>query len=152
MGGGFSSGGRASASTQPTNTAPKVIAKHPEDVDKTGLLFPAKDAFKSEEFTRWSVNMAMEVVFEKFEELEISNVNERTYLAFVQPLGEGVDIWNDIKICPTRSYIKAFIIDYDPTKKSQDVDNLFIYSYLVQSQYENNISEWLKKEIDSIHD
>lgn len=95
--------------------------------------------------------MAMEVVYEKFEELDNGDLGERTYLAVVQPLDQPLDFWNGVVICPTKKYIKAFIIDYDPTNKDGKCENLTIYSYLVQEQYEGKVSDWLKQEIEKIH-
>lgn len=150
MGGGISSL-FSKPQSQTTTPPPQSNKPHPEDVDKPGLLYPGKESFVSDDFTRWSVKSTMDAVYEKFEELESGNLGERTYLAVVQPLNQQVETWNEVEICPTKDYIKAFIIDYDPTKKGQNVDNLVIYSYLVQAKYENQVGDWLKQEIDKIH-
>lgn len=121
---------------------------HPEDVDKSGLLYPGKESFISDELTRWALITAMDFVYEKYEELENSNITERTIVALSQPLASGTDTWNKIKICPTRSYIKACIIDFDPTKKN--TENVTVYSYLVQAQYKSDVDSLLEGEIKKI--
>ena len=147
MGGGISS-------LFATTAAPEQ-QQDPEDADKPGLLYPGKEAFHSAEFTRWCLSIPMEICFEKFAELE-DNCTERTFLALLQPL-EGttngttaVERWNNVKISPARKYLKAFILDYDPTEKDSGKENFVVYSYLVQAQYASQVEQWLQTELDTI--
>lgn len=146
-------GGASSALCASSTTNDKtVVNNHPEDVDKAGLLYPGKESFVADEFTRWSVNMTMEIVFEKFEELLDSKPSERVILAVVHKPPDGekkLDKWNDVEVGPNTRYVKTFIIDFDPTKSSGP-ENLTIYSFLVQEQYEDKIDQWLSEEIAKI--
>jgi hypothetical protein len=129
---------------------PKPPKTHPEDAEKPGLLFPGKESFVSDEFTRWSVNKAMEIVFEKFQEMvDTTKVTERTILAVIND--DQVDAnakWNDCSISPNVEYVKAFIIDFDPTIKSGE--NLHVYSYLVQAKFLDKIDQYLQAKIEEI--
>ena len=123
---------------------------------KAGLQFPGKDGYVADEFTRWSVILAYESVFERFEVMmDKEKPTERTVVSIQEPLVSEKAAkdpkynppseWNGHKIPTGIEFIKVFLIDYDPTKP-KDKENLFVYSFLADKLFEDQIDSYLQAE------
>lgn len=129
----------------------------PAVVHKAGLQFPGKDSFIADEFTRWSVPVALECIYLRFEVMiDHEKPSERTVIMLQEPLFDTnkaatdsqykvPSTWNGCKIPPSIDFIKVFIIDYHP-QGEVGAENLFVYSFLVDKMFEDQIDSYLQAE------